>query len=99
MSRNHKKIIIIVLPSVILVAWLSWGIYPFVLDRYGPGTAHAAVDNTKEVMATCITDAKDLWLAASGPAGKVTDGDKIAIAAVASKLFEARYLLTYIEQR
>ena len=96
MNRN-RKYIILGLFLVVFVVLLSLGIYPFVLDRFGPEAAHAAVDNTKEVMATCITDAKDLWLTSSGPASKVTDGDKIAIAAVASKLFEARYLLTYIE--
>jgi len=96
MSQYRKKIIII-LSLIILAVFLSLCIFPFVLDEFGPKKALAAVDNTKEVMATCITDAKDLWLSASGQVGKVTDGDKIAIAAVASKLFEARYLLTYIE--
>ncbi len=99
MSRNHKKIIkaSLFVFSLFVLAVVLASAPRIIMDRFGPSNAHAAVDNTKEVMTTCITDAKDIWLAASGPAGKATDGDKIAIAIVASKLFEARYLLTYIE--
>ena len=97
MSRNRKKIIkaSLFVFSLFVLAVVLASVPRIIMDRFGPANAHAAVDNTKEIMATCITDAKELWPSSSG--GKVSDGDKIAIAAVAAKLFEARYLQSYIE--
>lgn len=96
MSRYRKHIIkgIFVLSLIILAVVLA-DAPRIIMDRFGPSNAHAAVDNTKEIMATCLTDAKELWVLESGQ--KRGDGDKIGIAIIAAKLFEARYLQSYIE--
>lgn len=71
---------------------------PIISDRFGPEEALAVEDNTKEIMALSITDAQELWSTARDrKENRTADGDKIAIAIIASKLFEMRYLQTYIK--
>lgn len=68
------------------------------VDRFGSSEVLAVEDNTKEIMAVCIADAGELWSTARDRReNKMADGDKIAISIIAAKLFEARYLQTYIK--
>lgn len=67
------------------------------VDKFGSNEVLAAEDSTKEIMAACIADAGELWAAQRGPWKGAADGDKIAISIIAAKLFEARYLQTYIK--
>ena len=99
MSPYCKKLIqgaAIVGGCILAIVVLSFTV-PIISDKFGPSEALAQTDNTREIMATCLTDAKELWIAIAEPRGGLSDGDKIAITNVAAKLFEARYLLTYIE--
>lgn len=68
------------------------------VDKFGSNEALAAEDSTKEIMAACIVDARELWTTRQGRrVASGDDGDKIAISIIAAKLFEARYLQTYIK--
>lgn len=88
--------LLILLCCVVLVTVLTVTV-PIIADWVGPSEALAADDNTKEIMAMSITDAQELWSTSRNrKENRTADGDKIAIAIIASKLFEMRYLQTYI---
>jgi len=96
--RKAIIVVLIVLGCVVLIPVVLTFTVPIITDRLGSSEALAADDNTKEIMATSITDAQELWSTARDrKENRTADGDKIAIAIIASKLFELRYLQTYIK--
>lgn len=99
-SQYRKNLIYcfaIVGVCTILIVAFSF-VVPIISDKFGPSEALAVEDKTKEIMATSIVDAQELWSTARNRReNRTADGDKIAIAIIAAKLFELRYLQTYIE--
>lgn len=98
-NQNRKALthcLLFSLGCAVLIIALAFTV-PIISDRFGPSEALAADDPTKEIMLTSIADAKELWLIDGSGSGKMADGDKIAIAIIASKLFEMRYLQTFIK--
>ena len=98
MNPKLKKYVRTIIAIYVLIGIvIGFGLTIVIVDWFGSNEALATEDNTKEIMASCIADASELWTAERERIKTADDGDKIAISVIAAKLFEARYLQTYIK--